>query len=107
LFHDVLTTAPFDDARDDYVEVILDDDSMPPDALGRLREFYPNLLGLSRRQDAFVPGASDESVARQVEKLTDEDLYELFFTTVTGEDIAPEQRAALHELLQEREGERR
>jgi len=107
LFHDVLTAAPFDDARDDYVEVILEDKAMPPDALGRLREFYPNLLRLSRRQDAFAPGTDDEQGSPPIEKLTDEDLYELFFKTVTNEDLAPEQRSALHELLIERESERR
>jgi len=42
----------------------------------------------------------------QVEKLTDEALFERFFGDVTGEEMADEQRSTLHELLGEARGSR-
>lgn len=103
-FDEVLAHGPFDDHRDDYVEVILSDAVMPPDALGRLREFYPNLLNLTRSADAFAPDSAEAPETRNVERLTDEELYQRFFAAVTGDDLPDELRETLHELLQERAG---
>lgn len=103
-YEDVLFGALSDDAREDYLEIELAEDVMPPDALGRLRELYPNLLSLRRRQDALLP--DDEALLERehVDRLTDDVLFERFFGYVTGEDLAGDQRAVLHELLMEKSG---
>ena len=103
-YEDVLLRAAADDSRDDYLEIELAEDVMPPDALGRLREWYPNLLSLRRRQDALLPDDDSALERTHVERLTDDVLYERFFGYVTGEDMAVEQRATLHELLDRKSG---
>jgi len=100
-FDELFAQAAFDDARDDYLEVVLSDPAIPPDALGRLREFYPNLLRLGREVEFFEPDAGHEPDSARVERMTDEELFERFFSYVTAEDLAPAERAVLHELLAE------
>lgn len=107
-FSEIETRAAFDDARDDYIEVVLEDDTMPPDALGRLREYYPNLLRLSRRIEYLEPDSLAEPASRQVETLSDEEMFERFFAYVTGSELEPGQQDVLHALLAERKaGEER
>ena len=106
-YEGVLAGAPFDDARDDYIEVELDEPSMPPDALGRLREVYPNLLSLRRREDAYIAGEDEPWSTIRVEQRTDDDLYEEFFTYVTGEPLPDDQKTELQGLLTERLGAQR
>lgn len=99
----VLAAAALDARRDDYIEAILDEKTMPPDARGRLSEYYPNLLRVGRAMELFEPDAdSFEPAAHQVEKMTDEEQFERFFSHVTGGGLDETQRTLLHELLSER-----
>ncbi len=100
---DVLTGAAADDARDDYVEIVLDEPVMPPDAAGRARELYPNMLRIARKVELLEPDGHAEPGPTSVEKLTDEVLFERFFEYATGEQLAAEEHAVLLELLAERE----
>jgi len=102
-YADVLASAALDPLRDDYIEVVLSERTMPPDARGRLEEHYPNLMSVSRAVELFAPDSDEgEPAAAQVEKLSDEELFERFFAYTTGGEMAPEQRDLLHELLGER-----
>ncbi len=102
-FEDVLFAATVDASRDDYVEIILDETTIPPDAHVRLREFYPNLLSLRRTVDGLAPDAGSEALARHVETLSDEQLFENFFEYSTGDALSESERAVLHELIAERD----
>lgn len=101
-FEDILAAAARDEARDDYIEAIVHDHVMPPDALGRLREFYPNLMHLTKRYELNPDADVAEAATTQVETLSDEELYEQFFTYATTDEMADDERATLHELLSER-----
>lgn len=99
-YTEVLERAAQDDRRDDYIEVILDEVAMPPDARGRLEELYPNLMSVSRTIEVRGPDSGDDGPAtHQVERMSDEELFERFFENVTGEPMAQDQRAVLIELL--------
>lgn len=104
-FVDLLAAAAADTRRDDYVEAVLAEVAMPPDARGRLAEFYPNLLRVAR---ALEIGSLDtdgaEPSAVHVERLTDEEMFEQFYRYVTGGDLADDQRTTLHTLLSDRAG---
>jgi len=99
---EVLLGAASDDRRDDYLEVSIAEDIMPPDALGRVRELYPNVMHIHRSADFLEPDAGAEPASRQVESLTDEEIFERFFEYSTGEKLADDMRKALHSLLAER-----
>lgn len=107
-YPEVLAQAGPDPRGDDFIEVILAEPTMPPDARGRLEEHYPNLMSIARALDARGPDATGDTPEMvHIEKLSDEDLFERFFEFSTGEPLAGEQRAVLHELLVERNrGER-
>ncbi len=104
-FEDVLLGAAVDEAPDDYIEITLDEVAMVPDAHVRLRERYPNLLSLRRRLDIDAPDSGAEAGIIHVETLSDEELFERFFEYATGEELSDAERAGLHELLAQREGE--
>jgi exonuclease SbcD len=107
-FEATLEVARADGAPDDYIEVILDEVVMPPDALGRIREHYPNLLHLTRRLELIDPASEEhEQTTRQLERLSDDERFERFFAYVTGDELADDEHATLHELLSERDRESR
>jgi exonuclease SbcD len=103
-YDDILAAAPTDPGADDYVEIILDEKVMPPDALGRLREYYPNLSRLQRAVE-YVDDADDGRLAAtdSIEALADDELFARFFKYATGEELEGEELATLHELLGQRE----
>lgn len=101
-FTEILACAAADSSRDDYIEAVLAERVMPPDARVRLSEFYPNLLSVTRVLDERAPDANGEAPeTRVLEKMSDEELFERFFSYVTGSELADDQRTALHELLTE------
>lgn len=100
---EVILSTAVDKDCEDYVEVTLDEPTMPPDAHARLRECYPNLLSLRRKLDAVAPDSTGAEVASaHVERLTDEELFERFFEYATGTELTDVEREGLHGLLSER-----
>ncbi|BCV19266.1 exonuclease SbcCD subunit D [Leptogranulimonas caecicola] len=86
---EVLASAP----ADDYVYVTLTDDAMPLDAMGRLREAYPNLMGLELQAEI---DAEDELPLMPVEaEASLEALFGEFFELQTGHSMSPEQVAVV------------
>ncbi len=84
-------------SRDDYLLVRLSDSGAILDAMGRLREVYPNLLHLER------PGLERSGTLRQGgrERLrrSERELFASFFEQMTGETLLPSQQAALDSVL--------
>ncbi|MDZ4168476.1 MAG: exonuclease SbcCD subunit D [Coriobacteriia bacterium] len=102
-FAELLASAAADARRDDYIEAVLDETMMPPDARGRLAELYPNLMRVVRRLEASDPDSDiGEPGTVHVERLSDEQVFERFYEFVTTGVIAEAQRATLHALLAQR-----
>lgn len=96
----VLEAAASDAARDDYIEVVLDERAVPPDAHGRLRESYPNLLRLGRALEfGDVDGDPEAALAVRSQSMSDEERYERFYQYVTGEELDDATRDTLHALI--------
>ena len=101
---DVVAAGRADPRSDDYVHAVLHDTSALLDPLGRLREVYPNALGIERpdleRRTAAGPSPGD------VLKRSEAELFADFFLAVTGEPVSDAQAAAfaatVDDLLQRR-----
>jgi exonuclease SbcD len=96
---DLIAIAPTDLRRDDYLRITLTDDGALLNALGRLREAYPNVLQLERRfLQADSMTAIGEASARRRES-TEADLFAGFFREVVGAEPNDEEAALFHEAL--------
>lgn len=90
---------------EDYLLVSLIDTGAILDAMGRLREVYPNVLHLERPFFASHEGTSGTGDHR---RRTDGELFADFFAHVTGEALTDEQAAVYESVargLRSREGD--
>jgi exonuclease SbcD len=76
-------------SRDDYLRVTLEDPEPVFDALGKLREVYPNVLELER---PFLSAQPDPGSLGDHRRLDEAVLFERFFAEVTGLELSPEHR---------------
>lgn len=84
---EILKTPPGDLSPDDYIQVTLLDEGPVLDALGRLRQVYPNLLHIERPHLArTVQGVINKHDHR---KMDDTDLFGRFYDDVTGQSLTP------------------
>ena len=86
-------------AREDYIQAILTDEDDIPDAIGRLRSVYPNILSLDydnarTRSAGFLPGETAPEKAPL-------ELFEEFYTFINNHAMTDEQRSFLRGLLEE------
>ncbi len=72
----------FGEASDDYIHVVLRDAHPILDAANRLRSRYPLLLGLSRPE---IQVAGTRLEASAMAKMSEDQLFEAFFTEMSGE----------------------
>jgi exonuclease SbcD len=97
---DAITAAATDPAREDYLRVTLTDEGALLNALGRLREVYPNLLQLERRflsETGKLASASSSPGRRAQESETA--LFASFFQEVLGAPPAPAELALFNDAL--------
>lgn len=95
LFQDLLTTPP-EGNREDYLFVELLDQGPVLDAVSRLRQVYPNVLGLQTAQETW----SDPGVVSMDHRSLDPDaLFSRFFLESTGKELSEEEQAIYHEVL--------
>jgi exonuclease SbcD len=93
--------------KDAYLEVTLLDDGPVLDAIGKLREVYPNVLSI-RRPDRALEGVSGDRP--DVRKMSEVALFRSFYQHVCGEELSTEQEATFARVVEdmqrrEREGE--
>ena len=86
-------------SSDDYLHVILTDEEDVPEAVGKLRMVYPNLMKLSydntrTRADQIIDGAED--VQRKSPLALFDELYEL----QNNQPMSPEQRSFAQGLIE-------
>jgi exonuclease SbcD len=94
---DILAAGKADAHADDYLEVTLTDRGAIYDAMGQLREVYPNTLSLRR---AELEGAVEHVPARDHRTMTEHELFADFFRQVTGDELSAAEDAALVETLE-------
>ena len=99
LMADLLSGTTDVGARDDYLEVMLLDAGPVLDAMGRLRDAYPNVLHVRRPdQEAGTAAASDRPNVRAMD---DAQLFKAFYAHVTGVEPSAEQEEAFVQIVDE------
>jgi exonuclease SbcD len=87
-------------SADDYLEVTLLDDGPVLDAIGRLREVYPNVMMIRRPDKASGTASGDRPDIRGKNAL---ELFGAFYKHVTQNELQPEQAAAFAAVVEETE----
>jgi exonuclease SbcD len=90
--NDILKGPTSGQNREDYVMVTLLDKGAILDAMGKIREVFPNCLHVER--PALTAEGRDMAVAADHTKTTDVDLFRSFFTQTTGEELSEDQARA-------------
>ena len=98
LLADILAAGTSDPGAQDYLEVTLTDHGAIYDAMGRLREVYPNTLSLRRAELEVTPG---QGPVRDHRTMTERELFTGFFQHVTGEQLSAEQDQTLIDTLED------
>jgi exonuclease SbcD len=96
----LLETGRTDPGRDDYLRVILTDDGALLNALGRLREIYPNVLQLERRFLQSNPDNPTVGSPRRRES-TETELFSGFFREVLGVEPGTDELLVFQEVVAE------
>jgi exonuclease SbcD len=103
---DLLAGPKAGENRDDYLMVTLLDTGAILDAMGKLREVYPNVLHLER---PILTGAGQiHTSQRDHRRMNDAELFAAFFHEVTGAELTGEQTseyAAVVDSMRQRERE--
>jgi exonuclease SbcD len=95
-----LLAGPTDgESKDDYLEAMITDPGPVLDAMGRLREVYPNVLHIRRPEHEL--GAAQASDRPNIRAMDDAQLFKAFFTHVTGAELTGEQEAAFVQIVDE------
>jgi exonuclease SbcD len=97
---DLIETAPSDPNRHDYLRAVLTDEGALLNAIGRLREAYPNVLQLERRF-LSTGKTADASKVVQRQQATEAELFASFFSEVLESEPAPAETALFQETLEE------
>lgn len=91
---------------EDYLHITLTDEKEILDAIGRLREVYPNIMRLDFARSSELEQGSDSAEEILPEEKDPMELFEEFFNRQNGQGLSEEQRVLITELW-EKEGERR
>ena len=86
-------------AKDDYLHVTLTDEEDVPEALGKLRVIYPNIMKLSydntrTRTNRIIDGAED------VQRKSPLQLFEELYEQQNNQPMSDEQRAFTQKLIE-------
>jgi len=85
--------------REDYLHIILTDEEDVPEAIGRLRAVYPNLMKLSY-DNARTRSDSAIDSAENIQKKTPAELFEELYALQNNQPMNDVQRAFLLELFE-------
>lgn len=96
---DIIACAKSDNGKNDYLMVSLKDKQAILDAMGKLREVYPNVLHIERPMlniDGKLAGNQADH-----RKIDDAQLFASFFSQVTSEDLSEDEKNAYKTVVQE------
>lgn len=85
-------------SREDYLFLELVDDGPVLDAMARLREVYPNILGIQPAPRDVVPEDGTEILGPDPRDLDPERLFEAFVRQSAGRELSDEERALFREV---------
>jgi exonuclease SbcD len=97
-FADILAGPKNGESRDDYIMVTLRDTGPIMDAIGKLREAYPNVLHLER--PCLTAGGELRGPGGDHRRLNEAELFSSFFEQVTGTPLSGEQNKAFAATLE-------
>ena len=83
----------------DYLHITLTDEEDIPDAMGKLRVIYPNLLKLDY-DNRRTRSTNEVTGARQVEQKSPLELFEEFYQLQNNQPFTPQQRALVKEIME-------
>lgn len=96
---DILTGPHHGESREDYLMVSLQDTGAILDAIGKLREVYPNVLHIERPH--LTMGGELRGPGGDHRRLSEIDLFSSFFEQVTGAPLGDAQAGAFAETVEE------
>lgn len=86
---------------DDYLKVVLLDEGALMDPMNKLRQVYPNVLHLERKQlEKDMEEKQSFSAASKVKK-SELDLFEQFYTEMTSSSFTEEKREIMKKVIEE------
>lgn len=85
--------------REDYLHVILTDEEDVPEAMGKLRTIYPNLMKLSY-DNRRTQGVAEVTGAERPEEKTPLELFQDFYQLQNNQPMAPQQEALVRQLME-------
>lgn len=85
-------------AKDDYYAIKLTDREIIPDVMNRLRQYYPQILSLSRKYGFSDPKRHQQSTKTQ---LSPDKLFDDFFQQTIGTEMSAEQEKLMRKTLEE------
>jgi len=97
--NDILTGPQQGENREDYLMVTLKDTGAILDAIGKLREVYPNVLHIERPH--LTTGGELRGPGADHRRLSETDLFSSFFEQVTGAPLSEEQTCAFTATVEE------
>ena len=86
--------------RNAYIRITLTDENDIPDAAGKLRVIYPNLMSIGY-DNARVRGGGENIDAEAVDKLSPLELFSAFYEQQNGSKLSEEQERYLAGLVEE------
>lgn len=95
---ELVAAAPNDPAREDYLRVTLTDPGALLNAIGRLREAFPNVLQLER---SFLDNSTATTSAASRREASEVDLFTSFFREVIGSSPDKAELAIFQEALED------
>lgn len=96
---DLLAGPQNGESREDYIMATLKDTGAILDAMGKLREVYPNVLHIERPH--LIEGGELRGPAGDHRRLSEIDLFSSFFEQVTGDPLSDGQNRAFAAALEE------
>lgn len=97
MLNDILKGPKDNENSDDYIMVTLKDEGAILDAMGKIRQVYPNTLHIERPM--FSISSKLCGPDSDFKKLGIKELFSSFFKQVTDSEISTEQAAAFDEIL--------
>jgi len=94
----ILEKARADASRDDYIMATLLDRKPVLNAMGRLREVYPNTLHIER--PLFSPSTMHTQAPADHLRLSEADMFSAFFSQVTGEEMTEPETEAFADIIE-------
>ncbi len=100
LYSDIISKYPLSYC-DDYVKVILKDNSDIPDIIGKLRSFFPNLLNIEYSNNHTKNEHILSTERDNTEKISDIEMLELFYELQNNEKLTDEQKKLAEKIFEE------